>query len=102
MGDAWRWRHEVGDDPARVAEVDAAVRAVDPDARTAFDPASGRISVLTVMVPALLERLIHDLDDRHAARSGPPAGGCCGGCDGRRCRRDDARSATTPLRPGGA
>ncbi len=74
----------VSDGLSRLAAINAAMRAVDPDAEVALDPDSGRMTVLTTMAPEEVTRLLQELgeaaellDDEDATS---PRGGCGCGC----------------------
>lgn len=75
------------DSLSRLAAINAAMRAVDPDAQVALDPDSGRMTVLTVMEPDEVTRLLEELGESADLLDGgqdstsPGGDGCCGcGC----------------------
>lgn len=74
----------VSDGLSRLAAINAAMRTVDPDAQVALDPDSGRMTVLTVMAPEEVTRLLRELGEAAELLNGEdstaPAGDNCCGC----------------------
>ena len=78
---------------SRLSAMNAALRALDPDAQVALDPEGGKLKVLTVLPPAQVVSVLQALgetaelsgdayaEDAGEDRGTNPAGGSCGcGC----------------------
>ncbi|WP_372018107.1 hypothetical protein [Pseudoxanthomonas sp. 10H] len=75
---------------SRLAAINAALRALDPDAQVALDPDGGRMKVLTVLPPEEVVRVMRQLGEAVELSGEEPevpgrSGGSCGcGCSSQR------------------